>query len=97
MVAAGLLDTLSKLWHEGWWLQMVVWGTVLAAMVVVAYFVVTKLRGLAVGNDETPMELLTNFREMKLQGDISDKEFRDIKALLNEKQAPTIKQNQDNT
>ena len=97
MVAAGLLDTLSKHWNEGWWLQLVVWGTVLAVMVVVAYFVVTKLRGLAVGNDETPMELLTNFREMKLQGDISDKEFRDIKALLNEKQAPTIKQNQDNT
>lgn len=97
MVAAGLLDTLSKQWHEGWWLQLVVWGAVLAVMVVAAYFVVTKLRGSAVGNDDTPVELLTNFREMKLQGDISDKEFRTIKALLNEKQAPTIKQNQDNT
>ena len=97
MVAAGLLDTLSKQWNEGWSLQLVVWGSVLAVMVVVAYFVVTKLRGLAVGNDDTPMELLTNFREMKVQGDISDKEFRDIKALLNEKQAPTVKQNQDNT
>ena len=97
MIAGGLWDTLSKQWNDSWSLRLVVWGSILAVMVVVAYFVVRKLRGSAVGNDDTSMELLTNFREMKLQGDISDKEFRDIKALLNEKQAPTVKQNQDNT
>ena len=97
MVVAGLWETVTRQWNDSWSLQLVVWGAVLAVMVVVSYFVVRKLRGSAVGNDDTPMELLTNFREMKLQGDISDKEFRDIKALLNEKQAPTIKQNQDNT
>jgi len=97
MVIAGLWESLSKQWKDNWSIQLVVWGAVLAVLVVAAYFVVTKLRGLAAGNDDTPVELLTNFREMKLQGDISDKEFRTIKALLNEKQAPTIKQNQDNT
>ena len=97
MVIAGLWESLSKQWEDSLSIQLIVWGTVLAVLVVVAYFVVRKLRGLAAGNDDTPMELLTNFREMKLQGDISDKEFRTIKALLNEKQAPTIKQNQDNT
>jgi uncharacterized membrane protein len=97
MVIAGMWESLSKQWRDGWSLQLVVWGTVLILLVVVAYFVVRKLRGSAAGNDDTPLELLTNFREMKLQGDISDKEFRTIKALLNEKQAPTIKQNQDNT
>jgi len=97
MVIAGLWESLSKQWEDSLSIQLIVWGTVLAVLVVVAYFVVRKLRGLAAGNDDTPVELLTNFREMKLQGDISDKEFRTIKALLNEKQAPTIKQNQDNT
>ena len=97
MVIAGLWESLSKQWEDNLSIQLIVWGTVLAVLVVVAYFVVRKLRGLAAGNDDTPVELLTNFREMKLQGDISDKEFRTIKALLNEKQAPTIKQNQDNT
>jgi len=56
-----------------------------------------KVAGFAEGNDDTPLELLTNFREMKLQGDISDKEFRTIKALLNEKQAPSVNHNQDAT
>jgi hypothetical protein len=97
MVIAGLWESLSKQWEDNLSIQLVVWGAVLAVLVAVAYFVVRKLRGLAAGNDDTPTELLTNFREMKLQGDISDKEFRTIKALLNEKQAPTIKQNQDNT
>jgi uncharacterized membrane protein len=97
MVIAGLWESLSKQWKDSWSIQLAVWGTVLAVLVVVAYFVVRKLRDSAAGNDDTPAELLTNFREMKLQGDISDKEFRTIKALLNEKQAPTIKQNQDNT
>ena len=93
---AGLWDTLTRQW-DSWPVQLVVWGAVLALLLVISYFVVRKLRGFAVGNDETPLELLTNFREMKVQGDISDKEFRTIKALLNEKQAPTIKHNQDST
>lgn len=91
-----LWTSLTSLWKL-WYVQMVVWGSVLAVMVVVSYYVLRKLRGSAVGNDDTPLDLLTNFREMKVQGDISDKEFRTIKALLNEKQAPTIKHNQDST
>jgi len=97
MIDSGFWEALSKQWNDSWSLQLVVWVAVLAVMVVSAYFLVRKLRGSTVGNDDTPLELLTNFREMKLQGDISDKEFRTIKALLNEKQAPTVKQNQDNT
>lgn len=93
---AGLWESLSKQWGT-WPVQLLVGVTILALLISVSYFVLRRLRGSTVGNDDTPFELLTNFREMKLQGDISDKEFRTIKALLNEKQAPTIKQNQDNT
>jgi uncharacterized membrane protein len=93
---AGQLNYLIDHWNT-WPVQMVFWGAVLAIMLVVSFFVLRKLRDSAVGNEEAPLELLTNFREMKLQGDISDKEFRTIKALLNDKQAPTIKQTQDST
>jgi len=93
---AGLWESLNKQ-LQSWPGQLVLGLAILALLVAVSYFVLRRLRGSAVGNDDTPLELLTNFREMKLQGDISDKEFRTIKALLNEKQAPTIKQNQDNT
>jgi hypothetical protein len=93
---AGLWDAFVKQW-DSWPVQLVIWGSILALMVAISYFVLRRLRGFAVGNDDTPLELLTNFREMKVQGDISDKEFRTIKALLNEKQAPSIKHNQDAT
>jgi hypothetical protein len=83
---AGLWESLNKQ-LQSWPGQLVLGLAILALLVAVSYFVLRRLRGSAVGN----------FREMKLQGDISDKEFRTIKALLNEKQAPTIKQNQDNT
>jgi hypothetical protein len=93
---AGLWNALIHQW-DTWPVQLVVWGSILALMLAISFFVLRKLRGSAVGDDDTPLELLTNFREMKLQGDISDKEFRTIKALLNDKQAPTIKQTQDST
>ena len=93
---AGVWDFAHKQW-DTWPVQMVVWGTVLLILVVVSAFVLRRLRDSAVHDDVDPANLLTNFREMKLQGDISDKEFRTINALLNEKQAPRLNQNQDAT
>lgn len=80
-----------------WPVQMVVWGTILLLLVVIGVFVVRRVRDSAVDSDNSPHRLLTNFREMQLQGDISVKEFRTIRALLNEKQAPTVNQTQDDT
>jgi hypothetical protein len=91
---AGFWDSLIKLW-DSTAVQLVVFGSILALMVVIAFLVLRKLRDSAVSNEQGSLELLTNFREMKVQGDISDQEFRTIKALLNEKQASTIKPNQD--
>lgn len=89
-------EFVARQW-DSWAVQLIVWGTVLVLLVAISVFVVGKLRGSIVGNDEDPSRLLTNFREMKLQGDISDTEFRTINALLNEKQAPKVKHKQDST
>ena len=93
---AGVGDFILKQW-ETWPVQLLVWGTVLLILVVVSAYGLRRLRDSTVHDDVDPANLLTNFREMKLQGDISDKEFRTINALLNEKQAPQLNQNQDAT
>jgi hypothetical protein len=82
---------------DSWAVQLVVWGSVLALMVITAVFVVRRLRDSTVGTGGDMPHLLTNFREMKLQGDISDAEFRTINSLLNAKQPPQVKHTQDNT
>jgi len=82
---------------DSWPVQLTVWGSILVLLVVVAVFVLRKLRDSTGGSVEDPGQLVTNFREMKLQGDITDKEFRTINSLLNAKQTPTIKHTQDST
>lgn len=91
-----LLEFWTKQW-DSWAVQMIVWGAVLAVLVVVAVFVVRSLRDSTLHSDNDTAHLLTNFREMRLQGDIDDKEFRTINSLLNAKQAPPVKHTQDTT
>jgi uncharacterized membrane protein len=93
---AELWDFWVKQW-DSWPVQLVVWGVVLALLVVIAVFVVRRLRDSTFSNDSDPAHLLANFREMRVQGDIDDKEFRTINSLLNAKQAPTVKHTQDST
>lgn len=86
----------AKQW-DSWTVQLTVWGAVLALMVITAVVVVRRLRDSTVGAGNDMPHLLTNFREMRLQGDISDAEFRTINSLLNAKQQPQVKHTQDNT
>ena len=59
-----------------------IWGGILLMMIVVATLVVIKLRESATQNRQTASNLLSNFQEMKAEGDISDAEFRNIKSVL---------------
>lgn len=86
-----------KFWERHWEVQLVAWGAILAILLVAGYFLVRRLRDSTTGSVADPQTLLTNFREMRLQGDISDKEFRTINSLLNAKQAPQINHSQDST
>lgn len=65
--------------------QLVIWLTGLAVLTVTAGFVVQKFRD---RNDDDRLDtnqLLTNFRDLHDEGDISEKEFRNIRTVLGEK------------
>lgn len=62
--------------------QAVLWTAVLVGLVMIGIFVVAKFRESAVGSARQTTDLLTTFREMQQQGDLSDAEFRTIKTKL---------------
>ena len=62
--------------------QVVIWMTVLLMVSMVAFYVVQRFRDQSGEDHLTANELLTNFREMNLEGDIEDGEFRTIKTVL---------------
>jgi len=65
--------------------QAVIWSAVLLIAIVIAVFVVGRLRDRMDDDRLEANDLLTNFRELHLQGDIEDAEFRDIKSVLGTK------------
>ena len=62
--------------------QLVIWVTVLAALVAIGGFVVGRLRDSSDDERLTANDLLSNFRELHDQGDIDAAEFRNIKTVL---------------
>ncbi len=65
--------------------QLILWGTLLAVFTAVAVYLVGKLRGEALQDEqqERPAnELLAKFRELHSRGGLSDAEFRTIKTKL---------------
>ncbi len=69
-------DITPKLYELG------IWGGLLALLLVIAFVVVRKLRDSATQNRHSGGDVLSNFQEMKQEGDITDAEFRNIKAVL---------------
>ncbi|HUY34961.1 MAG TPA: hypothetical protein VMV69_19595 [Pirellulales bacterium] len=62
--------------------RLVLWLTVGAILLVLGLYAVSKVRE---GNDEKRVganELLSNFRELHSQGELSDDEYRTIKTML---------------
>ncbi|NND99804.1 MAG: hypothetical protein HKN47_20990 [Pirellulaceae bacterium] len=53
---------------------------VLSGLCAIAFYVVSNFRDYAVDDREDAKEMLANLREMHLKGDITDEEFRTIKA-----------------
>jgi len=58
--------------------------SVLGLLVVssIAYFVLSRLRDLSSNDHTLSADLAKNFEEMRREGDIDDKEFRNIQSLL---------------
>jgi uncharacterized membrane protein len=65
--------------------KAVFWLAVLMVMLVVSYYLVRRFRDRIDEDRQTTSDLLTNFREMHQEGDISETEFRTIKTVLGER------------
>ena len=65
--------------------KVVIMLSLLAILVIVSVYVVLKFRG-RIGDDQAnAQDMMTNFREMHDQGEISDAEFRKLKTVLGDK------------
>lgn len=62
--------------------QAIIWIAVLFVLCAIGAYVVIRFRDRSGGGRITPSELLTDFRELKDEGDISRKEFQKIKFVL---------------
>lgn len=71
--------------------KAVLWISVLLVLLVVGSYLVRRFRD-RIGDDQpTTSDLLTNFREMHREGDISETEFRTIKTVLGRKLQDELK------
>ena len=62
--------------------QLVVWGSVLLGLIAIAMVFLGKLRGSAQQSEDSANQLLSNLQDLRQEGDISDTEYRTIKAVL---------------
>jgi uncharacterized membrane protein len=62
--------------------QVIVLVTVTAVLIAIGVYVVGRFRDRAAGDQPSPSEHLTKFREMHASGELSDEEFRTIKSQL---------------
>ena len=65
--------------------QATIWGTVLIVLCLVGVFVVKRFRDRADRGGPSPSDLLSEFRELREDGDITPQEYRQIKAVLGTK------------
>ncbi|WP_425617983.1 hypothetical protein NA78x_001675 [Anatilimnocola sp. NA78] len=75
--------------------QMAIWFAVLGGLVTIAVVVLGKLRGNAQQTEDTASELLSNLQDLRQEGDISDAEYRTIKAVLGAKLQQRLKDDQN--
>ncbi len=75
--------------------QLVIWLAVFSALVAVAAYVVMRMRAEAVQNEPVASELLSKFRDIRGQGDLSEEEFRTIKTTLTEQLQDELKDNKE--
>jgi len=64
--------------------EAIVWVTVLAILISVAVYIVTKIRPHSAQQELDTHELMAKFRELHSQGGLSDEEYRTIKSTVTE-------------
>lgn len=63
---------------------------VLAVLIAAGFYLLSIFRDYAAHDRETSADVLANLREMRRRGDISDEEFRTLKATAERRLAPEI-------
>jgi len=62
--------------------QLMIWGSALLGLISIAAVFLGKLRGSAQQSEDSASQLLSNLQDLRQEGDISDTEYRTIKAVL---------------
>ena len=62
--------------------RLVILAALVAVVVAVGIYVVAKVRRTFVESGPSANDLITNFRELHSQGELSDEEYRTIKTML---------------
>jgi uncharacterized membrane protein len=74
---------ISRFWRQNLG-GYIFWFAVLAAVVALAYYVITKIRPEPEKMEPLASQWLSKYREMHSRGELSDEEFRTIKTKLAE-------------
>ena len=67
---------------EDWAAQLVIWVALCAILVVVAVYVIGRVRAEPVQQEPKASELISKFRDLHAKGELSEEEFRTIKTNL---------------
>jgi uncharacterized membrane protein len=67
--------------------QLVVWTAIFAGLLAIGFYVIAQVRRSIRGRESGPTagEMMSEFRELHCQGELSDEEFRTIKSTLSER------------
>ena len=71
--------------------QVLISVGILAGLIALAWIVVQRFRGGAANEGHLESDLLTKFKEMRHEGDISEAEYRTIKAVLGKQLERSVK------
>jgi uncharacterized membrane protein len=72
-------------WERFWSLEpewLILWLAVLASLIAVAGYILSKIRANTVQREPLSSELLSKFSELHSRGEVTDEEFRTIKTTL---------------
>lgn len=64
------------------WVQLSGWAALLVVLSAVGVYLITKLRRAVAESGQPASDMMTNFRELHSQGELSDEEYRTIKTTL---------------
>jgi hypothetical protein len=62
--------------------QVVLWSAAILALIAVGVYIAGRVRTAMIHSQPTPSDMLTDFREIYSQGDLSDEEYRAVKGTL---------------